>query len=118
MLATGIGLFIILCALLPPPPDSARRKLTAEEITYDRIDALAEECERYRKVIGAWPTSIISILLSIPIKDTNIMLDAWGREFAIRAFTNAPREIYVISYGADGQPGGHGSNGDIIAHLK
>jgi general secretion pathway protein G len=40
--------------------------------------------------------------------------DPWGRIFIIRA----PGEVYVdfdvISYGADGQPGGEGENADVI----
>ncbi len=88
------------------------------EVTYYRIDQLAQECHHYRHVVGTWPTTLLSMLVTIQSKDTNIVIDGWGRQFAILAFSNAPSEIYLVSYGADGRPGGRGSNADIVEHLK
>jgi len=40
------------------------------------------------------------------------LLDPWGNRYIIREGTNG-RDFDIVSYGADGIPGGEGENGDI-----
>ncbi|HRJ50607.1 MAG: type II secretion system major pseudopilin GspG [Phycisphaeraceae bacterium] len=43
------------------------------------------------------------------------LLDPWGNAFELRIPGEKNVDFDVISYGADGQPGGEGENADIIA---
>lgn len=40
--------------------------------------------------------------------------DAWGNYFIVRVPPEIGADFDIISYGADGQPGGEGENADII----
>ncbi len=47
------------------------------------------------------------------LKPARIPKDAWGRDFIYISPGNEGREYEIISYGADGEPGGEGNNADI-----
>jgi len=100
------------------------RKATVEEtdpykVTFLRMEQLAEACRHYNSFVGLWPTNLLAALSVVPIKDTNCARDAWGHPFAIRLNTNgsAAGGIWLISYGADGKPGGTGENADCVMTL-
>jgi general secretion pathway protein G len=46
------------------------------------------------------------------LESTDDLLDPWGNRYIIREGTNG-RDFDIVSYGADGIPGGEGENGDI-----
>ena len=49
------------------------------------------------------------------LKNTDGLKDPWGREFIVKfPGEKNTADFDVISYGADGQPGGEGENKDII----
>jgi len=86
-------------------------------VTFDRMDSIAQACESYRRLIGAWPPNVASLLGVIPVKDTNIFVDAWGHEIVFITPTNAPGVMWLKSYGADGIPNGSGADADIFYAL-
>ena len=46
------------------------------------------------------------------LESTDDLLDPWGNRYIIREGTNG-RDFDIVSYGADGIPGGEGENADI-----
>jgi general secretion pathway protein G len=42
------------------------------------------------------------------------LLDPWGNKFVLRVPGEVNYDFDIISYGADGQPGGEGEDADII----
>jgi general secretion pathway protein G len=50
-----------------------------------------------------------------PYLPQEIPLDPWGRPYVYRFPSEYGNEPEIISYGADGQPGGEGINADIIS---
>jgi general secretion pathway protein G len=43
------------------------------------------------------------------------LLDPWGRQFVLLLPGQKNKDFDVVSYGADGQPGGEGENADVVA---
>lgn len=50
-----------------------------------------------------------------PYMAKDIPLDPWGREYQYKFPGDHGDEPDIISYGADGQPGGEGINADIVS---
>lgn len=50
-----------------------------------------------------------------PYLPQEIPLDPWGRPYVYRYPSEHGDEPEIISYGADGQPGGEGINADIVS---
>jgi general secretion pathway protein G len=48
-----------------------------------------------------------------PLLEKNALKDPWGNLFVLRV-PGEGRDFDIISYGADGQPGGEGDNADIV----
>ena len=42
-------------------------------------------------------------------------MDPWGREFILKVPGEVNVDFDVVSYGADGQPGGTGEDQDVVA---
>ena len=83
------------------------------------LGAAASEAHRFQ---GAWPASIQQ-LLARPDKAGNMAgflkggtNDSWGHPIIFEPFDAARGYGRIISYGADGRPGGRGSGRDIILH--
>jgi len=53
----------------------------------------------------------------IALNDTNILIDAWGREIVFIVHTNVSGSMWLESYGADGLPNGVGMDADIVYQL-
>jgi hypothetical protein len=87
-------------------------------VTLDRISHLFILCESYRDKTGSWPASISTLTNIVSLDSTNDLDDGWGRQMLLISATNSPRSMILISYGADGIPGGAGTNGDISYLLK
>jgi len=107
------GLFYVGCR----HQRHATRKVNELDVTVDRLDSLAQACESYRKLVGAWPADRTSLLRVIALNDTNILIDAWGREIVFIVHTNVPGSMWLESYGADGLPNGVGMDADIVYQL-
>ena len=83
------------------------------------LGAAASEAQRFQ---GAWPASIEQLVahpdpsgnMAVFLKDdTN---DAWGNPIIFEPFDSKRGYGRIISYGADGKPGGVGSSADIVLH--
>jgi Type II secretion system (T2SS), protein G len=95
-------------------------QLDKYEVTVDRLDSLAQACESYRKLVGAWPANVMLLRTAIQVKDTNILVDAWGHEIAFITPINPPGVMGVMwlkSFGADGISNGVGMDADIFYQL-
>ena len=47
------------------------------------------------------------------LQPARIPKDPWGKDFVYLSPGNEGREYEIVSYGADGEPGGEGNNADI-----
>ena len=66
--------------------------------------------DRHATKIGA--DFSLEALVPEYLESTDDLLDPWGNRYIIREGTNG-RDFDIVSYGADGIPGGEGENGDI-----
>ena len=109
LLVVGLGIGTVI--LLP----SRKRRPTPGElrVTLDHMVSLHAACERYRRVTGLWPQSLEALTNVIALKDPQVLYDGWGRRFVVMSASNVPGTIWLTSYGADGLPGGVGSNADF-----
>lgn len=49
------------------------------------------------------------------VDNREALLDPWGRQFILQIPGKKNVDFDIVSYGADGQPGGEGDNADVIA---
>jgi len=88
-----------------------------------QIDALGKALDTYRLDVGAYPTSEQGLQALItkadgvdrwqgPYLQKGVPADPWGRAYRYRA-PGDHGDYDLISYGADGQPGGTGEAGDV-----
>jgi general secretion pathway protein G len=49
------------------------------------------------------------------LETTDIPPDGWGREFEYQLYPESGKPFVIISYGADGQPGGEGYDTDLLS---
>lgn len=70
-----------------------------------------------------WPESLQDLVAHPDGTNGNMAMflrdgfnDSWGHPIVLESFSRAQGYGRVISYGADGQPGGEGIAGDIIMH--
>lgn len=93
------------------------------KIARAQLDAVEKALEQYRLEVGALPSNEqgLNALMAAPAGVVNwqgpylkkaIPLDPWGRAYVYKRSQNG-RDADVISYGADGQPGGSSEASDI-----
>ena len=70
-----------------------------------QIRLLDDALTGYRLDVGTYPDSTVGLRALVP-------KDPWGNDY-IYLFPGEHREYDLMSYGADGQPGGSGENADI-----
>jgi hypothetical protein len=88
-------------------------------LTIKNQSELSWLCQNYHRLTGGgWPKSIGALSYVVLITNTNILVDGWGRPFVFRIATNPATTFWLISYGADGLPGGLGSNADLVMQLE
>jgi len=108
--------FGLLC-LIYPFQRNTRQKPSEVDVTFDHLDSLAQACESYQSRVGAWPPNVTSLLTVVPIKNTNILVDGWGRAIVFVVYTNVTNSMWLESYGADALPKGAGMEADIVYRL-
>ncbi len=98
-----------------PPHDSNRLRRCGAKA---QIDAFLDALELYKKDVGEFPNSLEGLRSNPavpgwagPYLPRDIPPDPWGRPYAYRARADGSPEI--VSFGADGKPGGDGPNLDI-----
>jgi hypothetical protein len=116
---TAIGFTVMMLSIRAFNSTPRTREAAGpDSITTARLMDLAFVCKEYRRRHGAWPSSITALTNVISVGGPSNVLDGWGR--AIRLIPqpgSKGRVIELISYGADGLPGGVGSNVDVICQL-
>lgn len=67
------------------------------------------EIERHRLRTGAYPESLAELARQ---HDSDPLTDRWSRPYHYGRFDE---NFYLVSYGADGLPGGEGDGEDLVA---
>ena len=114
----GLAAFAALLYVIWPNP--AQLQAGSEDptsVTVSRMPVLYMACEEYKKKIGTWPRSMAALATLVKLPGTNFCFDGWGRPIVLAPATNAAGAMWLISYGADGSPGGTSTNGDIVYYL-
>jgi hypothetical protein len=98
---------------------STPHKEEQREITLLHLAQCGTMCREYYRLFKVWPSSVTDLAARVPGTPRTCILDGWGRPLQILMQTNAapgtaPR---LVSYGADGQPGGDGEDADIDLFL-
>ena len=99
------------------------------EVAKTQIRALESALDAFKLDNGFYPTTDqgLDALINIPttgripdkwrpggyLKPARIPKDPWGHDYVYTAPGNDNREYEIVSYGADGEPGGEGNNADI-----
>ena len=95
------------------------------QTTKAQISALEGMLDAYRLDVGSYPTTDQG-LQALRVKPTGVEhwdgpyltkelpLDAWGHAYAYKSPSDHG-DYEIVSYGADGQPGGEGVNADIVS---
>jgi len=95
------------------------------QTTKAQISALDGALGAYRLDVGSYPTTEQG-LEALRVKPTGaehwdgpyitkeVPLDAWGHAFIYKS-PSEHGDYEIVSYGADGQPGGEGVNADIVS---
>lgn len=121
-----ILILAILAAMIVPRyfsrVDDAKRARAQED-----IQTIGKLLQVYRLDVGAYPTSEdgLQALRTQPSDANNwrgpyttnqIPLDPWGNDYVYEYPGEGGDDTFVIlSYGADGAPGGEGNNEDIVS---
>jgi general secretion pathway protein G len=95
-------------------------------MTLGSLRVLADAVTQYKLNTGRFPTEKegLKVLIEKPTEVTSypeggylaikeLWKDAWGHEFVYHLYPESGAPFEIMSYGADGQPGGEGANADI-----
>ena len=93
--------------------DGARR-----DATLSQISSLGSALDAYRLDLGQYPDSLEGLVRNNSNRSTwngpylrgDVPVDPWGNEYVYEA---SGRTFTLMSYGADGRPGGEGNDADI-----
>jgi len=111
VVVTIIALFAGLALYkLWPHVDTAKITRARADIT-----TLMGALTMYRLRAGAFPTQEQGLQAVRPFLQQDIPPDPWGRAYIYKYPGSQGDEPEIISYGADGQPGGEGVNADIVS---
>jgi general secretion pathway protein G len=122
VVVTIIGLFV---ALVGP---GLFKKADAAKITATRsqIESFMTALGQYKLDTGAFPTTEQGLAAlrvrpgdmaqwAGPYMPKDIPKDPWGHDYLYKYPGEHGDEPEIVSYGADGQPGGEGINADILS---
>ncbi len=95
------------------------------QTTKAQISALETALDAYRLDVGSYPTTDQGLnALRVkpggvehwdgPYLPKDVPMDAWGHAYAYKSPSDHG-DYEIVSYGADGQPGGDGLNADITS---
>lgn len=116
VLIAGMTILVLLVVLLAPGVvthwgDWDRSRAREEGARYT-LARLAEEVERFHKEAGRYPETLDELTAPRPSGSpvNRIPTDPWGHAYVYRLGKDGTE---LISYGADGVPGGEGEAADI-----
>jgi general secretion pathway protein G len=104
-------------------PQADKARVTAAKA---QIGSFMSALDTYKMDVGSFPTSEqgLTALRSRPASAPQwggpylakeVPMDPWGRPYMYRFPGQQSEDPEIISYGADGQPGGEGINADIVS---
>jgi general secretion pathway protein G len=119
-------IIIGLLAALVGPRIFGRVGQSKQAAAQAQIELLGAALDHFRLDVGRYPTTEegLKALQSRPFGVENwagpylkkdLPDDPWGRAFVYKAPGEEEREYEVISYGADGKPGGTGEDEDVVS---
>ena len=86
-----------------------------------QIEDLSAALDMYRLDLGNYPKELSALVESNDsnwngpyLKKKKLPKDPWGNDYVYR-FPGEHGDFDIVSYGADGQPGGEGDNRDITS---
>ncbi len=111
VVVTIIALFgAIAFQQLGPEVEKGRRVATSTQ-----IDSFMTALQRYNLQNAHYPTTEEGLQAIRPFLSKDIPLDPWGNPFVYKFPGEHGSNPDVISYGADGQPGGEEGAEDIVS---
>jgi general secretion pathway protein G len=111
VVVTIIGLFAALVApRMFNQVDKAR--ITQAHV---QIRNLLGAAGQYKLETGNFPTTEQGLQALRPYLQQDVPMDPWGHPYVYKYPGEHGDEPDIISYGADGQPGGDGNNADIVS---
>jgi len=116
------------CSLVSPRPE-VQRDLLRRAQARSTLHMLQTAVEVYKLDTGIYPNSAQGLrALRVnsandpnwkgPYVEADIPNDPWGRPYVYKYPGDHGDEPDIMSYGADGQPGGTGRNADIVSWHK
>ena len=112
LIGVGLSVFIFV-------PDAARDGLDGTRIAQQKAATLRQQISIYlmnnnlKTVPEDFEVSELTTGPNAPLEPKDVV-DPWGREFIVDVSGSGANGWSVISYGADGEPGGEGVNADIM----
>lgn len=95
---------------------SGKQEQAAYDTTKISIQKVSDGIVQYRSMKRQYPRSLQDLLNQPAIGLTaDDLLDQWGNEFIYKKPGTNGRVFDLLSYGADGKPGGEGWDADIYA---
>jgi general secretion pathway protein G len=81
--------------------------------------AIATQVKLYQIDYGALPESLSALMVKGDkggpyLNNSDELKDPWGHEFVIRVPPQKNNDFDIVSYGADGRPGGSDDDADIV----
>ena len=110
----GVGLSVFIFV-----PDPARDELGGTRIAQQKAATLRQQISIYlmnnnlKTVPDDFEVSELTTGPNASLEPKDVV-DPWGRGFIVDISGSGASEWSVISYGADGEPGGEGVNADIV----
>ncbi len=104
-----------------PPSDrvnsSVRRASAKRTATRAQIASFLTALAGYKQDVGSYPTTAqgLSILWQAGYFPREIPPDPWNNPYVYTYPGNHGAEPDIISYGADGRPGGEGIDADVVS---
>ncbi len=108
-----VVIIIALFAVLVGPnlfKQADKAKVTAARVQIESFEAALVQ---YHADNGVFPTQEQGLEALRPYLKKDIPLDPWKRPYVYKYPGDHGEEPDIMSYGADGEPGGEGTNADI-----
>lgn len=93
-------------------PEADKGKIGAAK---QQVAILQEALETYQIRNGSFPTQEQGLSALKPILNKELGNDPWGNPYVYKYPGDHGDEPDIMSYGADGRPGGTGSDADIVS---
>jgi general secretion pathway protein G len=121
-----VVLFILgLLAALVAPRLMGRVGVAKQKAAATQIQMLATALDLLHLDVGRYPTEEEGLKVLVqppdnlpgwagPYLEKGLPKDPWGRDYLYKCPGEGGRSYNIVSYGADGVPGGEGENADIV----